>query len=71
MDTVSAFFLKKGVKRIIIFGLIILILFSVRSMMNIILLTFIFTFLMDRLVEFTVKHVRIKPQFARCTYSIQ
>ena len=59
MDTISAFFLKKGVKRIIIFGLIVLILFSVRSMMNIILLTFIFTFLMDRLVEFTVKHVRL------------
>ena len=34
MDTITDFFQKKGVKRVIIFGLIILILFSVRSMMN-------------------------------------
>lgn len=52
-------FEKKGPRRLIIFALIILILFSVRSMMNIILLTFIFAFLMNRLVEFTVKRVRL------------
>ena len=57
MDTVTNFFQKKGTKRIIIFALIILILFSVRSMMNIILLTFIFAFLLDRLVEFIVKRI--------------
>ena len=60
MDGVIDFFQKKEVKRIIIFALIIFILYSVRSMINIILLTFILTFLMDRLVEFIAKRVAIK-----------
>lgn len=50
-------FEKKGPRRILIFALIILILYSVKSMMNIILLTFIFAFLLDRIIEFTVKRV--------------
>ena len=60
MDGLIDIFRKREVKRIIIFALLIFILYSVRSMINIILLTFIFTFLMDRLVEFTNKRVRIK-----------
>lgn len=59
MDRLINIFRKREIKRLIIFALIIFILFSVRSMINIILLTFIFTFLMDRLVEFTVKRVRL------------
>lgn len=59
MDRLIEIFRKREIKRLIIFALIIFILFSVRSMINIILLTFIFAFLMDRLVEFTVKHVRL------------
>lgn len=59
MNTVIELFQKKEVKRFIIFALIVLLLFSVRSMMNLILLTFIFSFLMNRLVEFTAKRVRL------------
>ncbi|WP_262174761.1 AI-2E family transporter [Saccharococcus sp. Marseille-Q5394] len=59
MDSIAGLFQKKGVKRFIIFALIIIILFSVRSMMNLILLTFIFSFLMNRLVGFTTKYVRL------------
>lgn len=59
MDVITGFFQKKSVMRILIFALIVFILYSVRSMMNMILLTFIFTFLMDRLVEFTLKRVRL------------
>ncbi|WP_203249021.1 AI-2E family transporter [Sporosarcina beigongshangi] len=59
MEVITDFFKNKSVKRVIIFALIIFILFSVRSMMNLILLTFIFSFLMNRLVEFTVKRVRL------------
>lgn len=59
MEAITDFFKNKGVKRVIIFALIILILYSVRSMMNLILLTFIFSFLMNRLVEFTVRRVRL------------
>ena len=60
MDGLIDIFKKREVKRIIIFALLIFILYSVRSMINIILLTFIFTYLMDRLVEFTGKRIRIK-----------
>ena len=59
MEAMMDFFQKKSVKRLIIFALIIFILFSVRSMMNLILLTFIFSFLMNRLVEFTIARVRL------------
>lgn len=59
MESIFDLFKKTGVKRIIIFGLIILILYSVRSMMNIILLTFIFSFLMNGLIRYTLKHLRI------------
>ena len=59
MEVITDFLKNKGVKRVIIFALIILILYSVRSMMNLILLTFIFSFLMNRLVEFTVRRVRL------------
>lgn len=58
MDTIVELFQKKGVKRFIIFTLIVFILFSVRSMMNLILLTFIFSFLMNGLVEFTIKRIK-------------
>jgi len=58
MSTFLDFFQKRSVKRVIILGLIILILYSVRSMMNLILLTFIFSFLMNGLVEFILKRIR-------------
>ena len=60
MDGIIDIFRKREVKRIIIFALIIFILYSARSMINIILLTFILAFLMDRLVEFTAKRVPLK-----------
>ena len=59
MDTIMDFFQKKSVKRFLIFALILFVLFSVRSMMNLILLIFIFTFLMNGLVEFTMKKIKI------------
>ncbi|HEY4552326.1 MAG TPA: AI-2E family transporter, partial [Bacillaceae bacterium] len=59
MDALTALFQKKGVKRVLIFGLIVLVLFSMKSMINLILLTFIFSFLMDRLTEFTAKRIPI------------
>lgn len=55
----AAFFQKKGVKRIFIFALIVLILYSLRSMINLILLTFIFSYLMNRLIEFTAKRIPV------------
>lgn len=43
---------SSGFKRVVIFVLIGLILYVLREMINLILLTFIFAFLMDRLVKF-------------------
>lgn len=57
MNGLLDIFEKKGPRRMLIFALIILVLYSVKSMMNIILLTFIFAFLLDRLIEFSVKRV--------------
>jgi predicted PurR-regulated permease PerM len=48
---------SSGFKRISIFVLIALILYAMKSMINLILLTFIFTFLMDRLVQFIEKKI--------------
>src|SRR5690606_27752840 len=50
---------QKGIKRFFIFALILLVLFSVKSMMNLILLTFIFSFLMNGLTEFILKRIKI------------
>ena len=59
MNELTKLFQNKGVKRVIIFVLIALILYSLRSMINFILLTFIFTFLMDRLVSLVTQKFRI------------
>ncbi|WP_413307343.1 AI-2E family transporter [Bacillus sp. 1P10SD] len=48
---------SSGFKRISIFVLIALVLYAMQSMINLILLTFIFTFLMDRLVQFIEKKI--------------
>lgn len=57
MDEIRKLFQNKGVKRIIVFVLIALVVYSMRSMINFILLTFIFTFLMDRLVNYITTKV--------------
>ncbi|MFY4773657.1 AI-2E family transporter [Metabacillus sp. RGM 3146] len=49
MEALIKIFQKPGFKRFIIFLLLALLLYSFRSMINLILLTFIFSFLMDRL----------------------
>ncbi|MCQ6279026.1 AI-2E family transporter [Bacillus sp. EB600] len=48
---------SSGFKRIVIFALMILVLYLLRDMINLILLTFIFTFLMDRLVKFVSERI--------------
>lgn len=53
------FFKRSTWKRIVIFSILIFILYLVRSILNIILLTFIFSFLMNGLVDFISKRVRV------------
>lgn len=57
MNGITEVFQKKGVKRFFIFALIVFILYMMRSMINLILLTFILSYLMNRLVEFVAKRV--------------
>ncbi|GLY10206.1 AI-2E family transporter [Pseudobacillus badius] len=71
MDEIKGFFQRTGVKRFLIAALIILILYLMRSMINLILFTFIFAFLMDRLVEFTAKHIPLNRKLlVLCMYSL-
>jgi predicted PurR-regulated permease PerM len=48
---------SQGFKRISIFILIAIAIYAMKSMINLILLTFIFTFLMDRLVQFIERKI--------------
>ena len=59
MDELTKIIQNKGVKRFIILVLIALVLYSMRSMINFILLTFIFTFLMNSLVNVVYKRLHI------------
>src|SRR3954470_4190427 len=54
---------SSGFKRISIFVFIALILYAMKSMINLILLTFIFTFLMDRLVQFIENKIPFNRKF--------
>ncbi|RXZ79980.1 AI-2E family transporter [Paenibacillaceae bacterium] len=45
----SSILQSKGVQRLLIMALIVLVLYGIRSVINLILITFIFTYLMDRL----------------------
>ncbi|OAT74047.1 AI-2E family transporter [Parageobacillus thermoglucosidasius] len=56
---IMQFFKRSTWKRIVIFSILIFILYLVRSILNIILLTFIFSFLMNGLVDFISKRIRI------------
>ncbi|MGJ7911297.1 AI-2E family transporter [Neobacillus sp. LXY-1] len=49
---INKLFQSSSFKRILIFMVIALVIYAMKSMINLILLTFIFAFLMDRLVQF-------------------
>lgn len=50
---------SSGFKRILIFVLIAAVLYLMKDMINLILLTFIFTFLMNKIVQFFEKRIPI------------
>lgn len=62
MENLNQLFQKDGFKRVVIFSIMILALIALRSMINVILLTFIFAFLMDSLVELIVKRLPVNRQ---------
>ncbi|WP_392391402.1 AI-2E family transporter [Neobacillus jeddahensis] len=63
MPMINKLFKSSGFKRISIFVFIALILYAMKSMINLILLTFIFTFLMNRLVQFLESKIPLNRKF--------
>jgi predicted PurR-regulated permease PerM len=57
MENLNQIIHKDGFKRTIIFLIIVIALIALRSMINVILLTLIFSFLMDRLVQIVTRKV--------------
>jgi predicted PurR-regulated permease PerM len=56
---INKLFQSSGFKRILIFAFMAIIIYALKDMINLILFTFIFTFLMDRLVIFLSKKIPI------------
>ena len=59
METIRSFFSNHSIKRVVIFGILVFVLYMMRSMINLILLTFIFSFLLDRLVNLVTTKLKI------------
>lgn len=63
MENLKNWLQSSGIKRVIIFAILVFALFLMRSMINVILITFIISFLMDRLVNLVLKKVNINRKF--------
>ncbi|KON88385.1 membrane protein [Sporosarcina globispora] len=70
METIKSFFSNNGIKRFVIFGIIVLALYLLRSMINLILITFIFSFLMDRLVKLVLSRFKLNRKLTVITLYI-
>lgn len=67
MERINEYLNRNGLKRVLIFGIILIALIALRSMINVILLTFIFSFLMDRLVELITRKFQFNRSFTVLT----
>ena len=67
METIKSFLNNNSIKRFIIFGIIVLALYLLRSMINLILITFIFSFLMDRLVKLVLSRFKLNRKLTVIT----
>lgn len=63
-DRLFSLFQKRGVRRVLIFVLITLILYFLRSMMDLMLLTFIFSYLVNKLQKIVTRWFPIKRRLA-------
>lgn len=67
METIKSFLNNNSINRFIIFGIIVLALYLLRSMINLILITFIFSFLMDRLVKLVLSRFKLNRKLTVIT----
>ncbi|MFT8871560.1 MAG: AI-2E family transporter [Sporolactobacillus sp.] len=63
MNVLLNYLKRQSVKRVLIFALLIGIIYVLRSMIDLLLLTFIFSFLIDRLEAFFHRKVRVPRRF--------
>lgn len=66
MDTFRSTVSSSGFKRLIIFGILVFILYLMRSMLNVILLTFIVAYLIDRIVRFFTSRYQLNRFIIIC-----
>lgn len=59
METIQNLLQKSAFKRFIIFGILLFVLYLLRSMINLILITFIFSFLLNRLVNLITRKIKL------------
>ncbi len=64
MDTFRSILSNNSFKRVAIFTILVFIFYILRSMINLILITFIFSFLLDRLVNLTTNKFKIHRKLA-------
>ena len=70
LETIKSLLNNNGFKRFVIFGIIVLALYLSRSMINLILITFIFSFLMDRLVKLVLSRFKLNRKLTVVTLYI-
>lgn len=59
MNEVKNFFRSRGFQRFLVLIIVALVLYGLKSMINLILITFILTFLMDRFQRFISKKLKV------------
>ncbi|WP_313799261.1 AI-2E family transporter [Cytobacillus sp.] len=59
METIQTLLQKSAFKRFIIFGILLFVLYLLKSMINLILITFIFSFLLNRLVNLITRKFKL------------
>ncbi len=71
MNEVKNFFRSRGFQRFLVLIIVALVLYGLKSMINLILITFILTFLMDRFQRFISKKLKVNRKIViACLYII-
>ncbi|MEW4153557.1 AI-2E family transporter [Bacillus thuringiensis] len=71
MNEVKSFFRSRGFQRFLVLIIVALVLYALKSMINLILITFILTFLMDRFQRFISRKLKVNRKIViACLYII-
>ncbi|MCU5528003.1 hypothetical protein OCA94_21820, partial [Bacillus cereus] len=71
MNEVKSFFRSRGFQRFLVLIIVALVLYALKSMINLILITFILTFLMNRFQRFISRKLKVNRKIViACLYII-